>query len=77
MEVIANTMANTVAKLTNSVFVIVYLSGQVAYMSDLLIRFICQGAILRNIGLSPIIVRNTGAIKVPGKAYKYRLLPTE
>ena len=74
---IANTVANTVAKLTNSVFVIAYLSGQVAYMSDLLIGLFVRGAILRDIGLSPIIVRNTGAIRVPGKAYKYRLLPTE
>jgi hypothetical protein len=41
LEVIANTVANTVARITNSVFVITYLLVWVAYMSDLLISRIC------------------------------------
>ena len=43
---IANTVANTVAKLTNSVFVIAYLSGRVAYMSDSLIGVFVKGRFL-------------------------------
>jgi hypothetical protein len=66
LEVIANTVANTVARITNSVFVITYLSVWVAYMSDLLISRICQGATLRNTGLSPITVRNIEACRTLG-----------
>jgi hypothetical protein len=65
--VIANTVANTVARVTNSVFVITYLSVWVAYMSDLLISRICQGATLRNTGLSPITVRNIEACRTMGR----------
>jgi hypothetical protein len=67
LEVIANTVANTVARITNSVFVITYLSVWVAYMSDLLISRICQGATLRNTGLSPITVRNIEACRTMGR----------
>ena len=64
---IANTVANTVTRITNSVFVITYLSVWVANMSDLLISRICQGATLRNTGLSPITVRNIEACRTMGR----------
>jgi hypothetical protein len=46
LEVIANTVVNTVAKLTNSVFAIAYLLRRVAYMSDLLIDPFVKGQLL-------------------------------
>jgi hypothetical protein len=60
-------IANTVARITNNVFVITYLSVWVAYMSDLLISRIYQGATLRNTGLSPITVRNIEACRTLGR----------
>jgi hypothetical protein len=60
-------MANTVARITNSIFVITYLSVWVANMSDLLISHICQGATLKNTGLSPITVRNIEACRTMGR----------
>jgi hypothetical protein len=75
--VIANAVTNTMARITNRVFVIAYLLVWVAYISDLLIGVFVRGQLLEIQAYRPLLYVIQGLLGSLGRPIYTGYLPTE